>query len=175
MVVAVVSPAAGSRRLQSLGSAFVPTLGGMLRFGGSNFGGFGLTANVLAVMDLGGAGLQVLNVTNLTQTSVDVQIPPGDGVGHTLQVRGGASMCSQFLALLTAPSPPSVQLWIGSNFSPLCLLQTITGSAAEGCQPSNVVTFNYSRPSIASVAPQFSLVPPQLPLLTPSSGGVSVS
>jgi len=43
---------------------------------------------VLAVMDLAGAGFQVLNVTALTQTAVSVVIPPGDGALHTVQVRG---------------------------------------------------------------------------------------
>ena len=49
-----------------------------------------------------------------------------------------------------------------------------TINAARGCQASNIVTFNYARPSITSVVPQF-FGGLQLPLAAPSSGGFIVT
>lgn len=68
--------------LQAIGGSLVPTLGGVVQISGLNLGGFGITSNVLASLD----SSVFLSVLSLTQTSVTVVIPPGDGATHYLQV-----------------------------------------------------------------------------------------
>ena len=82
--LSVMSPQASS----NLTAPFqVPTVGAVVSFP-LQLGGGASVAHVIVLFDnVGGVASRNVTIVSLAETAVVVRLPPGDGVGHTLQVR----------------------------------------------------------------------------------------
>lgn len=115
-----------SRFLQSIGSALIPTVGGVISLTGSNLGGFSLTSSVIATID----AAVVVSVLTLTQSNVSLAIPPGDGAGHMLQLVVAGQPSN---AIAISYAPPSI-IGVSPNYPVLPaptlggFVLTVTGS-----------------------------------------------